>query len=102
MATRLAVIDLEPSSEVRAIDGRVRRLVVDTGLRAVAAEGAWVTVCDEKGVIYFEGTPSADGCVEVSFEGAAVEKAQILLETGTSHRQAHLTIAEGWNSHAFA
>jgi hypothetical protein len=102
MAPRLAVIDLEPSSEVRAIDGRVRRLVVDTGLRAAAAEAAWVTVSDDQGVVYFEGTPSADGCVDVSFEGAAVERARVLLETGTSHRQAHVTIAEGWNSHAFA
>ena len=59
-------LDLEPTSEVRTIDGRVRRLVVATGLRRRAAEQAWVTVSDEAGVIHFEGTPSADGCVEVS------------------------------------
>jgi hypothetical protein len=96
-------LDLEPTSEVRAIDARVRRLVVDTGLRSGAAEDAWVTVSDEAGVIYFEGTPSADGCVEVSFEDApGVEGVRVLLETSRSHRQAHVPLGDGWTAHAFA
>ena len=96
-------LDLEPTSEVRAIDGRVRRLVVDTGLRRRAAEQAWVTVSDEAGAIHFEGTPSADGCVEVSFEASpGVESVRVLLETLTSHRQAEVRLGDGWTSHAFA
>jgi hypothetical protein len=99
----LDFLDLDPTSEVRAVDARVRRLVVDTGLRRAAAEQAWVTVSDEAGAIYFEGTPSADGCVEVSFEEApGVESVRVLLETPTSHRQAQITLGDGWTSHAFA
>jgi len=102
-ALDLPDLDLEPTSEVRAVDARVRRLVVDTGLRRVAAEQAWVTVTDDSGVIHFEGTPSADGCVEVSFEGhPGVASVRVLLETMTSHRQAHVRLADGWTSHAFA
>jgi hypothetical protein len=96
-------LDVEPTSEVRTIDTRVRRLVVDTGLRRGAAERAWVTVSDEAGAIHFEGTPSADGCVEVSFEAApGVRSVKVLLETLTSHRQAQVTLGGGWTSHAFA
>lgn len=96
-------LDFEPTSEVRSVDGTVRRLVVDTGLRGEGAEQAWVTVSDEAGVIHFEGTPSADGCVEVSFEGApAVRSVRVLVETARSHRQAHVMLGDGWTSHAFA
>jgi hypothetical protein len=102
-ALDLPDLDLEPTSEVRAVDTRVRRLVVDTGLRRGAAEQAWVTVSDGAGAIHFEGTPSADGCVEVSFEAApGVESVRILLETLTSHRQAEVMLGDGWTSHAFA
>jgi hypothetical protein len=96
-------LDLQPTSEVRTFDARVRRLVVDTGLRRGAAEQAWVTVSDEAGAVHFEGTPSADGCVEVSFDEApAVESVRVLLETSTSHRQARVTLGDGWTSHVFA
>jgi hypothetical protein len=96
-------LEVEPTSEVRAVDGRVRRLVVDTGLRGRAAENAWVTVNDELGAIHFEGTPSADGCVEVAFDAApGVSKVRVLLETLTLHRQAEVTLGDGWTSHAFA
>jgi hypothetical protein len=102
-ALDLPDVEEEPTSEVRAVDARVRRLVVDTGLRRGAAEQAWVTVSDEAGVIHFEGTPSADGCVEVAFEGApGVENVRVLLETLTSHRQAEVRLGDGWTSHAFA
>ena len=101
-ALDLPDLELDPTSEVRVIDARVRRLVVDTGLRRGAAEQAWVTVSDEAGAIYFEGTPSADGCVEVSFDSApGVESVRVLLETLTSHRQAQITLGDGWTSHVF-
>ncbi|MGH7298713.1 MAG: hypothetical protein ACRELB_27480 [Polyangiaceae bacterium] len=94
--------DREPTSEIRPVDGRARRLLVDTGLRGTAAEGAWVTVTDDAGAGYFEGSPSADGCVEVSFDDApGVSAVRILLETATSHRQAQVTLGSGWTSHAF-
>lgn len=96
-------LEPEPSSEVRTVDGRVRRLVVDTGLRGQAAEHAWVTVSDELGGTHFEGTPSADGCVEVAFDAApGVGKVRVLLETLTLHRQAEVMLGDGWTSHAFA
>jgi hypothetical protein len=95
-------LDLEPSSEVRPVDAKVRRLVVDTGVRGDAAEKAWVTVTDAAGVVHFEGTPSADGCIEVSFEGApAVRDVCVLLETARSHRQAQIALGDGWTAHAF-
>jgi len=96
-------LDRDPSSEVRAVAPSTRRLVVDTGLRGVAAEAAWVTVTDEAGAVYFEGPPSADGCIDVSFQGApAVSVARVLLETPTGHRQAQVPLAKGWTAHAFA
>jgi hypothetical protein len=102
-ALELDLADLEPTSEVRSIDARVRRLVVDTGLRRAAAEGAWVTISDEAGVVYFEGSPSADGCVDVSLESSPpVEQVRVLVETATQHRQAVVQLAAGWTSHRFA
>ncbi len=94
--------ELEPTSEVRTIESRVRRLVVDTGLRGEAAEQAWVTVTDPDGAVYYEGAPSADGCVDVSFEGAPqVTRAHIQLETARLHRQAEVALNQGWTAHAF-
>jgi len=94
--------DWEPTSEVRPITSSVRRLVVDTGLRGEAAESAWVTVTDERGAVFYEGAPSADGCIDVSFENAPqVKRACIQLETPRCHRSAEVTLAAGWNSHAF-
>jgi hypothetical protein len=95
----------EPVSEIRPVPaGAGRRLVVDSGLRGRGAEGAWITVSDEAGaVLYFEGTPSADGCVEVSFElSPQVRRVRVLLETARSHRQASVTLGAGWTTHSFA
>jgi hypothetical protein len=93
--------DDEPISEIRTID-TTRRLVVDTGFRGAAAESAWVTVTDERGTVHFEGTPSADGCIEVAFEGGpTVTRARVLLETPRLHRQAVIDLRDGWNAHAF-
>jgi hypothetical protein len=95
--------DLDPISEVRDVDARARRLVVDTGIRGAATEEAWVTVSDESGAVHFEGRPSADGCIDVSFEHAPdVHCVRVLLETTRSHRQAAVTLHAGWNAHAFA
>ncbi|HEY8038260.1 MAG TPA: hypothetical protein VIF15_00630 [Polyangiaceae bacterium] len=92
-----------PSSEVRAIQPRARRLVVDTGLRGPAAEAAWVTVSGADEVVYFEGSPSADGCVEVSFDAAPrLDRARVMLETARLHRQKEITLVDGWNAYAFA
>ena len=94
--------DLEPTSEVRSITSTARRLVVDTGLRGESAESAWVTVTDERGAVFYEGAPSADGCIDVSFENAPhVSRACIQLETPRSHRSAEVTLTAGWNAHAF-
>jgi len=96
---------VDPVSEIRPVPvGAGRRLVVDSGLRGSGAEGAWITVSDEAGaVLYFEGTPSADGCVEVSFElSPQVRRVRVLLETARSHRQATVTLSAGWTSHSFA
>ena len=101
-ALDLPDLDFEPTSEVRPLDARVRRLVIDTGLRGDAADQAWVTVSDEAGTVYFEGTPSADGCVEVSFDGAPeVRSVRVLLETARLHRQAQVMLGDGWTAHAF-
>jgi hypothetical protein len=90
----------DPISEVRQVE--FRRLMVDTGIRGAAAEQAWVSVSDEAGAVLFEGTPSGDGCVEVSFEKAPrVERVRVLLETARSHRQAEVTLRDGRNAHAF-
>jgi hypothetical protein len=98
------VLDSEPTSEIRSVDARIRRLVVDTGLRGKAAEDAWITVTDETGAVFFEGSASeADGFVEVSFDDAPhVKVARVLLETATAHRQAQVTLCGSWTSHAFA
>ncbi len=95
--------DDQPTSEVRVLDTRVRRLVIDTGLQGDAAEAAWLTVTDETGAIYFEGAPKSDGCVTVSFTDAPqVRSARILLETPRGHRQAVVELRDGWTAHAFA
>jgi hypothetical protein len=95
-------LDLEPTSEVRTVAAPTRRLVVDTGLRGAEAEAAWVTVTDDRGAVFYEGTPSADGCVDVSFEGApSVRTARVLLETARLHRTAEVELGEGWTAHAF-
>jgi hypothetical protein len=102
MQDPLDLEDQEPTSEVRAVDTRTRRLVIDTGLRGAAAEAAWVTVTDDRGAVFFEGTPSADGCIDVSFEGAPQgARACIQLETPRSHRRAEVTLTAGWTAHAF-
>jgi len=96
------VEDRDPTSEIRAITPTARRLVVDTGLRGPAAESAWVTVTDDAGAVHFEGPPSADGCIDVSFEGApAVAVARVTLETPTGHRMAQVPLGKGWTAHAF-
>ena len=102
MPHRLAAIDLEPASEVRPTDGRVRRLVVDTGLRGADAEAAWVTVSGEDSAVHFEGAPTSEGRVEVSLEGApGVARALVQLETATLHRQAQVSLGEGATAYAF-
>jgi hypothetical protein len=95
---------VEPVSEIRPVPAAGRRLVVDSGLRGRGVESAWITVSDEAGcVLYFEGTPSADGCVEVSFElSPQVRRVRVLLETARSHRQATVTLGDGWTSHSFS
>lgn len=94
--------DDEPISEIRTIDTRTRRLVIDTGIRGSAAESAWVTVTDEHGAVRFEGAPSADGCIEIAFDdGPTVSRAHVLLETPRLHRQAVIDLRDGWNAHAF-
>ncbi len=94
--------DDEPISEIRAIDTRTRRLVVDTGVRGAAAESAWVTVTDEHGALHFEGAPGADGCVEIAFDGgSSVSRVRVQLETPRVHRQAVIDLRDGWNAHAF-
>jgi hypothetical protein len=96
-------IDDGPSSEVRPIEPKVRKLVVDTGLRGAAAEGACVTITDSAGTVCFEGAPGADGCVQVSFDSAPrADRVQVLFETATLHRQAEITLRDGWTTHAFA
>jgi hypothetical protein len=93
----------EPTSQVRSIGPSARRLIVDTGLRGPAAESAWVTVTDEAGAVYLEGSPSADGCVAVCFDGAPdVERVLVRLETATAHRQAQVTLGAVWTSHVFS
>ena len=95
-------LDWEPTSEVRPIAPTQRRLVVDTGLRGREAEEAWLTVTDERGAVFFEGSPNADGCIDVSFEAApGVRTARVQLETSRLHRTAEVELGEGWTSHAF-
>lgn len=98
-------LEWEPTSEVRPVNATSRRLVVDTGLRGADAEAAWVTVTDEHGAVFFEGPPSADGCIDVSFErqgAASVRVARVLLETPRLHRTAEVELGDGWTAHAFA
>ena len=92
----------DPTSEVRTISSTTRRLVIDTGLRGEAAESAWVTVTDDRGAVFYEGAPSADGCVDVSFEGAPqVTRACVQLETPRNHRSAEVPLTAAWNAHTF-
>lgn len=97
-----ALVEDGPTSEVRSVVPRVNRLVVDTGLRGADAENAWVTVSDEGGTVFFEGPPSADGCVDVSFEaGPHVRVARVRLETARLHREADVELRNGWTAHRF-
>jgi hypothetical protein len=98
-----ALCETSPTSEVRQVDPRGSRLVVDTGLRGADAEAAWVTVTDDNGTTHFEGPPSADGCVDVSFESAPqVRMARVRLETARRHREAEVELKGGWTAHRFA
>ena len=94
--------ELEPTSEIRPVEGRGKRLVVDTGLRGAEAEAAWVTVMGPDDQVFFEGPPSADGCIDVSFETTPeVGRARVRLETARLHRTAEVELKEGWTAHAF-
>jgi|SRR5580698_5639492 hypothetical protein len=95
-------LDLEPTSEIRPIDSRARRLVVDSGLRGPAAEAAWIIIMSLEGVVFFEGAPSADGCVEMSLEASPLTKVRVRLETARCHRQAEVVLTDGWTAHAFS
>jgi hypothetical protein len=93
-----------PASEVHAIDAGACRLLVDSGLRGAAAEAAWLTVTGLDGTLYFEGSMSLDGCVEVCFEASSAPPVEIVcvrLETPTTHRQAEVRLGEGWTTHSF-
>ena len=92
-----------PPSDVHPIDFAAQRLVIDTGLRGRAAQAAWVTVTGADGVLYFEGSMSADGSVEVTFEGSHwVDRVCVRLETPTTHRQAEVPLGAGWTAHVFS
>lgn len=98
----LDTLDDGPPSAVRSVGGDVQSLVVDTGLGSVGADAAWVTVTSPNGDVLFEGPPSADGCVQVSFAAAShVERVHVLLETATQHRQAEVVLRGAWTTHAF-
>jgi hypothetical protein len=98
-----ALSERSPTSEVRNVDPQASRLVVDTGLRGADAEAAWVTITDEGGTVHFEGPPSADGCIDVSFEAAPhVRLARVRLETARLHREADVELKGGWTAHRFA
>ena len=93
-----------PSSRVRPLDpiGVLRSLVVYTELRDLDAEGAWVTVSDPFGVVYFEGAPAADGSVAVYVdESRQVLALQVLLETPRVHRQAEVVLGPGITEYRF-
>jgi hypothetical protein len=92
--------DFAPTSQVRPVDSRARRLLVDTGLRGEAAEAAWITVTDESGAVVYDGALGADGCVDVSFE-PRISRACIQLETPRCHRRAEVALTGGWTAHVF-
>jgi hypothetical protein len=97
------VLESGPSSDVRPIDSRTRRLALDTGLRGDLASASWLTVSGCDGFLFFEGPVSECGCIEVSFEGAPkVDRVRILLETPRSHRLAEVELNEGWTVHTFS
>lgn len=98
----LDALDDAPPSAVRSVGGDVQSLVVDTGLGSAAADTAWVTVTGPDGNVLFEGPPSVDGCVQVSFAAAShVERVRVLLETATQHRQAEVVLRGPWTTHVF-
>jgi hypothetical protein len=100
---RAALLDSGPSSDVRPIDRRARRLALDTGLRGEGAQASWLTVTSCDGFLFFEGPVSECGCLEISFEGAPdVDRVRVLLETPRSHRLAEIALLDGWTVHTFA
>jgi hypothetical protein len=94
--------DSGPSSEIRPVAAH-RVLVVSTGLRGPAADASCVTVTDDAGAVYYEGPPSADGCIALSFDGSPdVMAVRVLLETPRAHRQARVGLSEGRTEYSFA
>jgi hypothetical protein len=96
--------DCVPPSGVQPVDAgeRVRALLVFTGLFGADAAAAWVTVSDCHGVVYFEGSPAADGSVAVYVnDSRRVDSLRILLETTRLHRQAEVTLSEAVTEYAF-
>jgi hypothetical protein len=96
--------DPVPPSRVQAIDHgeRVRALLVFTGLSGADAAAAWVTVSDCHGVVYFEGSPAADGSVAVYVNDARrVDSLLVQLETTRIHRQAEVALSEEVTEYAF-
>jgi hypothetical protein len=99
------LLESGPPSEVRPMLPRVRArsLVIASGLRGAAAETAWVTVSDLEGFVCFEGSPGADGCVELSLEEVpTLDRVRISLETATAHREAEVPLGAGRTTHVFA
>jgi hypothetical protein len=100
---RADLLESGPSSDVRPIDPRARRLVLDTGLRGELAQASWLTVTACDGFLFYEGPVSECGCLEVSFEGAPnVDRVRVLLETPRSHRLAEVALNDGWTVHTFS
>ena len=96
--------DRDPPSQVRSVEANehVRSLVVFTGLSGQDAQAAWVTVSDACGVVYFEGSPAADGTVAVYFDDSRrIDSLRILLETARMHRQAEVALSDRVTEYAF-
>ncbi len=91
-----------PASGVRHVPAAARTLllVVASGLRGRAAEGAWVKVIDPTGFVHFDGPPNGDGCVTLSFERAPhVDRVRVLLETSRSQREIDILLGAGRTEH---
>jgi hypothetical protein len=94
----------DPPSQVRPVESsdHVRSLLLFTGLSDADAETAWVTVSDANGVVYFEGSPTADGTVAVSIDDSRrVDSLCVRLETARMHRQAEVTLSGEVTEYAF-
>jgi hypothetical protein len=98
----MAQADDEPSSEVRRVETieRPRVLRVFTRHHSAKADGAWLTVTDDRGYVQFEGPLSENGSVELSLAGH-VERVCILLETARSHRQTAVLLGDGLTEYVF-